>query len=186
VINVTGTPGSGTTTWVFSGSAVAEENGTVRTQTADSFHVDDTFDVICQGCLIPFIADTEISWDVYPSAGGSASLTIGDDTRSIVALVLNDNSPRSEDQLGIRVDSPLNYLSTETTSWSGSLLIGVDVDQLGEGTFINQRFLNPEPNFAGPAGDVLITVSAVPEPTITTLATFLLGLMGLRFRRKDL
>lgn len=186
MIDVTGAPGSGTTTWLFSGAAMAEGDGTVRTETVDSFNLDDTFDVIRPGGPGSFITDPSIQWELFPLMSGSASLTIGADTRSILALLLNEHSPRSEDQLGIRVDSSLDYLAGETSSWSGSLLIGVDINQLSEGTFINQRFLNPEPNFAGPAGDVLMTVTstAVPEPT--TFALLVLGLVGLRSGRRYL
>ncbi|MBN2569292.1 MAG: hypothetical protein JXB42_07660 [Deltaproteobacteria bacterium] len=180
MIDVTGAPGSGTTTWTFSGSTFTESDGTVRTAIADTFSTDDTFDTIRPGGTDSFIPGSPLWTAVFSSVSGLAYFTIGADTRSIAALYLHNNYPRSEDALGIRVDSELDYLADEAASWTGSLLINLDITQLSEGTFINQRFENPEPNFAGPAGDVLLTVaSSVQEPsTLLLLGCGLIGLAG--------
>lgn len=126
-IDVVGNPGSGVTTWTFSGSSTTSAAfvapATIRTNVANSFNAGDSGQ-------FPFgldtILDTSIQ-DVVFTLTGNASVTVGNQTRTITGIYLDDDGG-SADDMGIRVDTDLVYGNSEPSSWTGSGTANIDIN----------------------------------------------------------
>ena len=183
-VDVTGVPGSGQTTWTFSGESEVLEDcieDVILCEVRDV--TNNTFSTFDSG-QFPFgentILDTTIQDLVFPLIG-DASITVGDATQLIGGIYLDDDGA-SADDFGIRTfDSPLSYQYPNTSSWTGSGTIAVDInafalgawvvdDPLGQATFLSDT--------------VNVTFTAVPEPANASLLFIsLLGIVSSVRRR---
>lgn len=175
-IDVTGVSGSGVTTWTFSGTGTAILDGTMRDSSANTFSSNDSGQ-------FPFgqntILDTSIQDGIF-ALTGSVSVTAGSETRDIVAIYLDDDGT-SADDLGVRVDSSLAYLTGDATEWSGSGTINVDIDTFVLGTWS----VNDTDGQAIDLDDeTIVTFEAVPEP-MTMVVLGGMAALAARRRRKN-
>jgi hypothetical protein len=173
VINIAGASGGTETFWTFSGSTTAALNGTIRVTDSPGTSDGDTWEM--DGNPIA----SSIVDSLFTATGGSATITVGSTTRNITQIFLDDDSP-DEDDFGIRVDNALNYLADDATSWTGTLILPVSIDDLQLGSYTS---LFNAPSFASGAGSIDINV--VPEPSSMAMIG-LAGLFGgaVRYRRR--
>ena len=191
IIKVEGIKGSGQTTWSFSGSDTAEQNGTIRTsQSSGNFSSGDTFDRAGTGAGDDFIADRSIQ-NVLVALSGTVKLTIGSQIRSITHLFLDsDKDPEFRftstdigriwaDDFGIRVNKALSYTNGQSSSWSGIATVNLDIGKFLLGTYTFPSIYSPT-HF----GTFTISFSerTVAEPG--SFALLALALASLGFSRK--
>ncbi|MEK6235359.1 MAG: hypothetical protein N2C14_11680, partial [Planctomycetales bacterium] len=127
VLDVTGVPGSGVTLWSFGNIApiFASNDGTVRDVTSATFNVDDSWQIDTNNVILnPTHSDI-----VYPLTG-LATITIGGDTNIPIAGIFLDDDGVVGDDIGIRVGvgDSFSYLMGESTTWTGSGTIPVDIN----------------------------------------------------------
>ncbi len=186
VIDVVGTSGSGQTAWVFSGSSTTADAGVIRTAGAGAgFNNEDTTNIVAPNDG-DFIADTGLQ-DVLFVASGNAAVTIGGSTELITAVFLDDDSPITvvADDFGFRTENPLSYTAGQTISWTGSLTLALDRQQLNIGIFTQGN------NATGTAewvqeGDMTVSISEQPVDVDAPggLALMIAGLAALGMRRR--
>ncbi len=187
-VYITGTPGSGQTTWEFRGSSVAGLAGFFE----DGIGIanDDAWQNIGDYTTLN---DQEITTVV-----GSATLTIAGVTRNIdEAYIDNDGSGTPDDDFGVGVDGATNFtfVAGNTISWTGSLVVtGIDLNDVDE-TALPTSFTTD--NYGGAPGTLAMTVfigTAAPSlvaaaiPSLSKWALLLLilslGFVGYRMQRK--
>ena len=170
-IDVVGQPGSGFTTWTFSGSGIAALDGEIRTNADNTFSAFDTGQ-------FPFgqdtILDTSIQDQVF-ALTGNASITVGGTTEPITGIFLDDDGG-SADDLGIRAANLLPYLTDDASSWSGSGTVNVDLNAFALDTWS----LNGNDGQAIFIADETIITFRIPAPG----AAGLLGVAGLAATRR--
>ena len=174
-IDVVGTPGSGVTTWTFSGSGGATSaDGSIRDTSMNTFSAFDSGQ-------FPFGQDTILNTsyqDMVFTLTGSATITIGSQTRSIAGIYLDDDGG-SADDLGVRADTQMDYLVGEASSWTGSGTVNVDINDFALGTWSINSVDGQAMFFSDPT---TVTFSAVPEPT--TMILLGAGAAAIAARRK--
>jgi hypothetical protein len=180
-LNVSGVTGSGFTSWVLSGSSTAIQSGTIRTSLGSAnFLIDDTFEPDFTG---NFLLPSSIQDTLFPIIGpssGPPSVTVGSDTVILNHIFLDEDGAERDD-IGIRTVTSLQYAAGESSSWSGTFTLELDIDKFIPGTY---RLNSTQANgggflFAG-VNDVILNFAVVPEPSSLSLA--LLSLIGLRQR----
>ena len=180
VIDVTGVAGSGVTTWTFTTISVgiAEADGTIRDNSANTFNAADTGQ-------FPFgedtILDTSIQNLVF-ALTGNAMITVGGTTESLTGIFLDDDGG-SADDLGIRVANPLAYLALDETTWTGSGTVNVDITAFALGSWSINEAAGQNIFISDP---IIVNFSAIaiPEPgCFGILACLSLGCV-VRRRRK--
>ena len=170
-LDITGAPGSGVTTWTFSGTGTTTGASTVRDNTGTTWNTGDTTQFGGgDGILDAALQDTLLSFT------GAATLTVGSVTESITGVFLDDDGTGAGDDLGVRVANPITYASGEAVSWTGSGTVAVDINQFVLGSFdmdFGALWL-----LDGDATNV--NISLIPAPG----ALALLGFAGLAARRR--
>jgi len=173
LVNVTGTPGSGQTIWVFSGSSTASSNGVFGLTPSDSpeewRNVGD------------YVADTSLNEISISPSSGSASITNSQETRSISLIGIDydgNSSSSNNDDFGIGVaNQPLNIITGDLVSWTGTLLLPLDITQFKLGTY------GPAQGGAiGGLTDIQLTFKSVPEST-SIIGLLVAGTFGLALCR---
>jgi hypothetical protein len=126
------------------------------------------------------ISDTGIVDTVFSAQlGGNAMLTVGADTEAISAVFLD--SGVAFDQIGVRVANSFTYAFQEASSWTGSIAVPIDVNQLNAGTYLS--YVVQGPDFAsGALGAVEINIQSVPEPTAFLYGGLMSTLAGCVYR----
>lgn len=174
LVNVTGTPGSGQTIWVFSGSSTASSNGVFGLTPSDSpeewRNVGD------------YVADTSLNGIFISPSSGSASITNSQETRSISLIGIDydgNSSSSNNDDFGIGVaNQPLNIITGDLVSWTGTLLLPLDITQFKLGTY------GPAQGGAiGGLTDIQLTFKSVPEST-SIIGLLVAGTFGLALCRR--
>ena len=173
LVNVTGTAGSGQTIWVFSGSSTASSNGVFGLTPGDSpeewRNVGD------------YVADTLLNAISISPSSGSASITNSQETRSISLIGIDydgNSSSSNNDDFGIGVaNQPLNIITGDLVSWTGTLLLPLDITQFKLGTY------GPAQGGAiGGLTDIQLTFKSVPEST-SIIGLLVAGTFGLALCR---
>ncbi len=188
ILSVEGVAGTGFTTWSLSGSSTVNQDGTIRTNVgSDNFSLDDTFEPDVTGDFIT--NGTSIPSDALYSITGSAFITVGTDTQAITNIYLDQDGSR--DDFGIRTTSALSYLTGETSSWTGSFNVGLDIGEFNVGSYqLNTTQLNGGGFLFALPNEVQLNFTEsgpnpVPEPTTMILfGSGLAGLVGTRMRKK--
>ena len=174
LVNVTGTAGSGQTIWVFSGSSTASSNGVFGLTPGDSpeewRNVGD------------YVADTSLNAISISPSSGSASITNSQETRSISLIGIDydgNSSSSNNDDFGIGVaNQPLNIITGDLVSWTGTLLLPLDITQFKLGTY------GPAQDGAiGGLTDIQLTLQSVPEST-SIIGLLVAGTFGLALCRR--
>ncbi|MEP1613479.1 MAG: VPLPA-CTERM sorting domain-containing protein [Roseobacter sp.] len=184
VANVTGTAGSDTTFWEFSGSTTATGTG--------SFSADSIIRIDHQFLDVGTFTDLSI-FDVPEDGGtvsGIAQLMIGSDTRGIDRIFIDGDAGAGNDDIAFGVDGAgdFDFASGDLVSWSGLLTItGIGFDNVSLGGVPNTL------TGLGLSGDsnlsltVNISESVAPVPLPAgglLLLSGLIGVAGLKRRRK--
>lgn len=178
VLAISGTPGSGETTWTFSGEGVATATatgGNSATGGAAFFEWIDVGDFTVE----PF--------GFFTPTSGSASITnvTTTDSHSFISVLLDDDDP-SSDEIGVRTDSNLSYSTGDVISWGGFLVVPVDVNQLTAPFSSLNNTVGPSEGrgFGLPKLDLSIT--AIPEPSQWMIFSILAITIGAyrRFHQK--
>lgn len=164
VIDVSGAPGSGVTTWVFSGTSTSILGGTIRTGVGtNNFDVGDSFEPDVTGNFISNGARQNVLLEVL----GSASITVGGVTRTITHVFLDDDGA-ARDDIGIRTLTALDFAAGQASSWTGSFTVAIDINEFTVGTY---RLNTTQSNgggfvFAGIDDSILnfSTSTDIPEP----------------------
>ena len=181
IIDVSGVAGSGDTTWVFTTvtPGTASVDGTIRDASNATFNAADTGQ-------FPFgldtILDTSIQDTVF-SLSGNATVTVGGNSQLITGIFLDDDGG-SADDLGIRTFADLAYLAGDTSSWTGSGTVNIDISAFALGSWS----LNSSDGQAMFIDDPIIVnfieTTAVPAPA--SLALLGIGALawGLGRRRR--
>lgn len=174
LVNVTGTAGSGQTIWVFSGSSTASSDGVFGLTPGDSpeewRNVGD------------YVADTLLNGISISPSSGSASITNSQETRSISLIGIDydgNSSSSNNDDFGIGVaNQPLNIITGDLVSWTGTLLLPLDITQFKLGTY------GPAQGGAiGGLTDIQLTFKSVPEST-SIIGLLVAGTFGLALCRR--
>jgi hypothetical protein len=176
VITIAGASGGSETFWTFSGSSTAALSGTIRATGSTGTSNGDTWEMDGDPIVNSSIVDTLFT------GTGNATVTVGGTTQNITQIFLDDDSPDAnpEDDFGIRVDTALNYLADDASSWTGTLVVPISIDDLQLGSYTS---VFNAPNFS--AGADSIDINVVPEPSSLAM----IGLAGLfggaaRYRRR--
>lgn len=174
LVNVTGTAGSGQTIWVFSGSSTASSDGVFGLAPSDFpeewRNVGD------------YVADTSLNAISISPSSGSASITNSQETRSISLIGIDydgNSSSSNNDDFGIGVaDQSLNIIAGDVVSWTGTLLLPLDITQFKLGTY------GPAQSGAiGGLTDIQLTLQSVPEST-SIIGLLVAGTFGLALCRR--
>ncbi|MEM6333953.1 MAG: PEP-CTERM sorting domain-containing protein [Planctomycetota bacterium] len=156
-LDIAGIPGSGQTTWTFSGSTTAFEIGGFDADSSD-------------GQTFPNPGDFVKTLDLVelPALSSNAFLTVNSDTEAITAVGVDDDTMGivpggNTDDIGVGLANQLSVADGDTVSWTGSLVVGFDLDEFNLGTF--------GPSSSGLTGTILeqLTIREVPEPSSLAL-----------------
>lgn len=194
MLSITGTSGSDDTTWTFSGSTVAGQDG----------FFEDGND----------LGGSDVWWDIGNYTGfndfeniaisGSAMVTIGGVTRA-VDLVYIDNDTRNNendegrrrrpgrrpavplegDDFGIGVEGTddFNFLMGDTVAWTGALLVsGIGLDDLSESGL---PFNVSTSNYGGGGNVLALQLNIGDSVTVPAPAAFWLFCSGLLLLRRN-
>jgi hypothetical protein len=174
VITIAGASGGTETFWTFSGSSTAALDGSIRATGATGTSNGDTWEMDGNP-----IVDSSVSDLLFTATGGNATVTVGGTTQNITQIFLDDDASLADD-FGIRTNNALNYLANDASSWTGTLIVPVSIDDLQLGSYTS---VFNAPNFTAGAGSIDINV--VPEPSSMAMIG-LAGLFGgaVRFRRR--
>jgi len=182
VIGVTGTPGSGQTTWTFSGSSTVG-GGTIT--------IDDDDDNISWGWIVgtAFYSGTNINIDFSST---NAILSDGTTTYDIVGIGATLLDPNKAfgiaiEDAGASSDS-YSFAGGTVLSFAGSAIAPLDFGDLNEGANSVSEWGDYTENVQGTlpgtinVGDVSTTPVA---PTLTLTSLGIAGLAGVRRRRRS-
>lgn len=181
VADISGTPGSGQTTWTFSGTAISGGAGSFS---ADVFSLTTMWSKLGDFTALRASTVTDIQ--------GKATVRIDNETRWIDQVFVSDASSVRGDlfAIGVNGDDNFAFSAGSDITWQGTLTVfGIDIDALSKGglpsTFVTSHFgvdgvaLDLELNFA--ADDV----SVVPLPAGgVLLLSGLAGIAAMRRRRQ--
>lgn len=191
IITLSGTPGLGITTAMFTGSSTTAGDGVINADTFTGFDGGDTFNV-GQGPLpldpIAWILDPTIDDLIAPFLSGSTvAMSIGGSVFDLTALLFDDDSAFNDtNDLGVRAASAQSYLAGEAVTWTGSADIALDYSVFLPGTYLS-TFAAPEslPLFANdPVTLIIETPNLVPLPASLPLVTVGLGSLAVLRRRR--
>lgn len=160
VIDILGTPGSGLTTWTFSGSATATTGGQFESGTnlAENDGWQNFANTFNNGLNSSDPLDIPITGPTISIAGTNFAMDR--------IQIDNDESGLDDLAFGIANGSNVFFVADDVISWSGSFDLGQDINGMNIGTFSDST-----PSFGGLA--LQVNISAVPEPS--SLATLLLA-----------
>ncbi len=177
IIDIVGTPGSGSTTWTFSGSTSAYTSGTFSVEGSEGFNGGDTNQPgeLSTGNDKNFIIPTSMDDQLFIRTSGGASITTPNGTQQLTEIFLDDDGV-AKDDVGFHTATALGYASSDVVTWSGSNVFGVDMDTFAIGSFGRTRYASATPYFVAVGVNNLIintaTATAIPEPsTFSILAT---------------
>ncbi|MEM1344387.1 MAG: VPLPA-CTERM sorting domain-containing protein [Pseudomonadota bacterium] len=180
LVEIDGTPGSGQTTWTFSGSDIAGNGGFFDDD--DNLGSADAWQNLGQYTTRNDVEETDVT--------GNAVLSIGSETRAIDLAYIDDDGSTSDDDFGVGVAGPTNFTFTagDTVSWSGSLLVtGIDLNDLNESGL---PAVLTASNYGGTANTLDLEVrigsssAVVPLPASLPLLLAGLGALGIAARRR--
>lgn len=172
IVDVNGLPGSGQTTWTFSGSAIASGNGNFF-RTPGSGNNDNMWQDI--GSF------TAIQDANFFFSGGAASISINSGTPVAITAAYFDNDDGLSDDWTAAVASNLLFNPGDVVSWTGVATINSDVNFLFD-TSLPAQFTSS--NFSPGTGLALqLNVSPVPEPSAALLLLGSGAMLLLRRRR---
>lgn len=120
VVEIQGVPGSGRTTWSFSGSTIAGKAGYFESGDDLTNH----WRSIGEYTAINDFEDTSVH--------GDASIIVGGRVRPIGLAYVDSDAAMGEDDFGVGVVGPddLTYSAGDRVSWSGTLTASIDVGDL--------------------------------------------------------
>ncbi|MBF2058499.1 MAG: hypothetical protein IGQ45_15100 [Cyanobacterium sp. T60_A2020_053] len=177
LVNVTGTPGSGETTWTFSGSA---------TVTNAPIDIDDNDGGVSWGWVVgsPFYTGTNTNLDFT-----STSATLSDGTTTYDILGVGAEFTNPDELFGIAIDdataSQGNYGFPAGTnlSFSGFGIAPVDINEFASGTTTTNQWASNLSDLQGnlPVEFTVGDIATTPEPS---LLFALIGLSALGFLTK--
>lgn len=181
VAYITGTPGSGFTTWSFSGSTAAGVSGFF--QDGDSLNFNDAWQDIGEF--------TDLNDFENFAVAGTAEIMIGSASRAMDLAYIDSDSGTSADDWGVGVigSTDFEFEPGDIVSWSGFLSVtGIDVNDLNNSglpiTFITSNYDDIPGNL-----DLELTIEAIAPipigPTLPLMAAGI-GCLGLvrRMRRQ--
>lgn len=182
LLEISGTPGAGTTTWTFSGSAVANGSG--------SFSSNLTFDLSEQWHDVGNYTDLDLF--SVPDDGGSisgvATLSVGATTLGIDSVFVDSDAGGLDDfAVGVSGGTDLAFIAGDLVSWTGTLIVaGIDLNRL-DASPLPATFNSS--NFGDVRGvlDLTLTITeatAVPLPAGAPLALTGMAVLGLASRRR--
>ncbi|MGB3507996.1 MAG: hypothetical protein WBA93_01875 [Microcoleaceae cyanobacterium] len=179
LVNINGTAGSGQTTWVFSGSAVAGGSG---------FFEDDT-ELSSNDAWQNIGNYTTVNDLESPPISSNAILSINSITRDIDIPYIDNDSGVNADDFGVGVSGSedFNFFAGDLVSWSGSLVAAIDINDLSESgipVVFNTNNYGGEDNILDLEVRIGVPVASTPEPaTILGLLTFSTVALASRYRR---
>ncbi|WP_299506249.1 VPLPA-CTERM sorting domain-containing protein [uncultured Roseobacter sp.] len=182
IANISGTPGSGQTTWTFSGTTIAG---------GGAFFQDGNLN---QANVWTDLGDyTSVEFFNNVNVSGDAALTIDGETRRIDLAAIDDDG--DFDDWGIGVDGADIFVfgAGSEVSWTGSLTVfGIDLNDLNNSglpiTFLTSSFgLVGEGTLDLELTIAADEISAVPLPAGgVLLLSGLAGVAALRRRKKSI
>ncbi len=159
IIDITGTPGLGQSTWKFSGSA---------TVTSGFGYFEQSGDIVLREAWVNVGNYTTVNdFDASKGSvilGGSANVSVNGNTRGIRYGYIDDDASSGvyRDEFGVGIDgaSDLTFTMGDTISWIGEILTNIDINSFDE---IPLPFSFSSSNF-GDTGtlDLTVNVSSVP------------------------
>ena len=174
LVTVIGTPGSGFTTWSFSGTSTASENGaflTTNIADTDSTKWKEIGDYVI----------TEIDNQIFTNPLSTAFVTTPSGGTSIIGVLIDRDCSvpgTNNDDWAIVPFAELPIASGDTISWSGSLTLDVDIDNFFLGT------VGSAESAPGGLTDTQLTF-ATPEPITLLGASAAIGFGALFKRQKQ-
>jgi hypothetical protein len=170
VLNITGVGGSGETTWTFSGSATAGNASTLDFD--DDNNINDQGDTDVNGSHWDLGEFTVANLDDFQVIGSSRTgmLTIGSVTKEIYYAYIDTDTGFDDISVGVNGGGNYEFNLGDVVSWTGSMVVAVDIDDLVQGSYTTSRY-------GATNGALDVQVNIVPEPT--TAGLMLLGLGGL-------
>ena len=170
IITVTGEPGSGMTDWVFSGDATAGADGTFGTGGTVNLVAAQRWDE-----LAPAPGFTTLDDTLAVPTTNSVIVNVGGSDVDLSGIYIDDDGAVDADDFGIALVSATPFFASDDVSWAGTATVSVDVDDLKEGSYSGSQF----------AGlDLMMTVSAVPEPGSLSLLCVGAGMLMFTRRRR--
>ena len=177
IVDVTGTAGSGSTTWTFSGSAVAAGS------TGAAFQTDPTGGNDA-GNWLDFAEYTDVNNTNFSIASGSASVSVnGTSNESLTGIYIDTDSAAdpTADDWGIAVANNLAFSVGDSVSWSGAVDIGIDLNDL-DNTALPVTYTTS--NIGGSGAALSMQMNIIPEPSsLGILAACSAALLIFRPRR---
>ncbi|MFK7766074.1 MAG: PEP-CTERM sorting domain-containing protein [Mariniblastus sp.] len=170
-VSIVGDPGSGQTTWTFSGSEIAGGQ-----EDFDSGFLSDFGSVwVDHGDLFNSGWTNE---NIVPPSGATVTTPFG--TRNIDLLYMTEQD--IADDFGIGVDGTnLPFDAGDLVTWDGSFVLNEDILNMNEGSYSFDYFANI---FGTLDLTVEIRAASVPEPA-STVALGILGLACVCRRRRN-
>lgn len=189
VIDVTGTSGSGVTTWTFSGSSVVTSGnaGFCGTNCAGSFGLQ-LFDDTGWENVGNYVSNV-FNFQTVIATSSTAGVSVnGGTAQTIDRLYLDDDPGGAIDDFGIGViGADLLFSTGDTVSWSGALQMAVDLSALAPdglpASFTTSNFWNSLLGGRAGLGMTLNISSGVPEPAVLALMSLGLAFMGFKQHR---
>ncbi|WP_298976136.1 VPLPA-CTERM sorting domain-containing protein [uncultured Roseobacter sp.] len=182
IANISGTPGSGQTTWTFSGTTIAGRGAFFQDGNLNQANV---WTDLGDYTSVEFFNNVNVS--------GDAALTIDGETRRIDLAAIDDDG--DFDDWGIGVDGADIFVfgAGSEVSWTGSLTVfGIDLNDLNNSglpiTFLTSSFgLVGEGTLDLELTIAADEISAVPLPAGgVLLLSGLAGVAALRRRKKSI
>ena len=171
VLVVTPGPVAGQTTWTFSGDGLSQAANLLQTGTGEANS--------WQNAPGNF-QYTTINNTNFGILSGSATISDADQTVNIDLIYIDDDGALQDDDIGFSVDTEMSFGAGETISWTGSVVVGIDIVDVTESGPFNVIYTG-----ANLASLPSLNWTVVPEPSTLTLAGLgLIGLLTCGWRRR--